>query len=91
MQEPLAMFKPLQWVLPMSHTHAHAHTNTHTYTHTHTHTHTNTQSLAESLDAATRPEDPYFNKLVRILSTRCMTQALYFCSGDHGAHFSGHW
>jgi len=43
------------------------------------------QTLAESLDAAVRPEDPYFNKLVRILSTRCMTQALYFCSGDHGA------
>jgi len=42
------------------------------------------QALAESLDAAVRPEDRYFNKLVRILSTRCMTQALYFCSGDHG-------
>ncbi|KAF5828225.1 hypothetical protein DUNSADRAFT_18006 [Dunaliella salina] len=44
------------------------------------------KSLAESLDAAVRPEDPYFNKLVRILSTRCMTQALYFCSGDHAPH-----
>ena len=40
------------------------------------------QMLAESLDAATRPDDPYFNKLIRILATRCMTQALYFGSGD---------
>ncbi len=27
------------------------------------------------------PEDPYFNKLVRIMTTRCMMQAQYFCSG----------
>ncbi|KAA3459095.1 exosome complex exonuclease RRP44-like protein A [Gossypium australe] len=27
-------------------------------------------------------DDPYFNKLIRILATRCMTQAVYFCSGD---------
>lgn len=26
--------------------------------------------------------DPYFNKLVRILTTRCMTQAVYFPSGQ---------
>lgn len=42
------------------------------------------QTLAASLDVATRPADKYFNKLVRILTTRCMTQALYFGSGDHG-------
>ncbi len=29
-----------------------------------------------------RPEDPYFNKLLRILSTRCMMPAQYFCSGE---------
>jgi exosome complex exonuclease DIS3/RRP44 len=39
--------------------------------------------LAESLDAAELPEDAYFNKLLRILSTRCMSPAQYFCSGDH--------
>ncbi|MCL7046593.1 hypothetical protein MKW94_015300 [Papaver nudicaule] len=27
-------------------------------------------------------DDSYFNKLIRILATRCMTQAVYLCSGD---------
>ena len=40
------------------------------------------QTLAESLDLAQRPEDAYFNKLVRIMATRCMTQAAYFGSGE---------
>jgi len=39
------------------------------------------KALADSLDRAV-DDDPYFNKLVRILTTRCMTQAVYFCSGD---------
>jgi exosome complex exonuclease DIS3/RRP44 len=39
------------------------------------------KALAESLDNA-KNDDPYFNKLIRILATRCMTQAVYFCSGD---------
>ncbi|KAF8409900.1 hypothetical protein HHK36_002418 [Tetracentron sinense] len=45
------------------------------------------KALADSLDRAVG-DDPYFNKLVRILATRCMTQvisfelAVYFCSGD---------
>ncbi|CAA6655841.1 unnamed protein product [Spirodela intermedia] len=39
------------------------------------------KALADSLDHAVG-EDPYFNKLIRILATRCMTQAVYFCSGD---------
>lgn len=39
------------------------------------------KSLADSLDRAVG-DDPYFNKLIRILATRCMTQAVYFCSGD---------
>uniref|UniRef100_A0A0D6QW77 Uncharacterized protein n=1 Tax=Araucaria cunninghamii TaxID=56994 RepID=A0A0D6QW77_ARACU len=39
------------------------------------------KALADSLDCAVG-DDPYFNKLVRILTTRCMTQAVYFCSGD---------
>ena len=40
------------------------------------------KTLADSLDRAIRPEDPNFNKLLRILSTRCMMPAQYFCSGD---------
>ena len=43
---------------------------------------TTSKTLADSLDAAVRPEDPYFNKLLRILSTRCMMPAQYFCSGE---------
>ncbi|OAC99195.1 hypothetical protein MUCCIDRAFT_154095 [Mucor lusitanicus CBS 277.49] len=39
------------------------------------------KELADSLDKAVIPEDPYFNKLVRIMTTRCMMQAQYFCSG----------
>lgn len=40
------------------------------------------QTLAASLDAAQRDDDPYFNKLLRIMATRCMTQALYCGSAD---------
>jgi exosome complex exonuclease DIS3/RRP44 len=40
------------------------------------------KTLADSLDRAVRPDDPYFNKLLRILSTRCMMPAQYFCSGE---------
>eukprot|EP01125_Pyxidicula_operculata_P004297 TRINITY_DN1650_c0_g1_i1.p1 TRINITY_DN1650_c0_g1~~TRINITY_DN1650_c0_g1_i1.p1 ORF type:complete len:1014 (+),score=302.63 TRINITY_DN1650_c0_g1_i1:51-3092(+) len=39
------------------------------------------KSLAESLDKAVKEGDPYFNELLRILTTRCMTPALYFSSG----------
>jgi|UPI000581A03B exosome complex exonuclease DIS3/RRP44 len=38
--------------------------------------------LADSLDAAVVESDPYVNKLLRILSTRCMSPAQYFCSGE---------
>ncbi|KAJ1674883.1 exosome catalytic subunit dis3, partial [Spiromyces aspiralis] len=38
-------------------------------------------TLAQSLDRAVLPEDSYFNTLLRILTTRCMMQAVYFCSG----------
>jgi exosome complex exonuclease DIS3/RRP44 len=37
--------------------------------------------FSESLDAAVLPDNPYFNTMLRILSTRCMMQAVYFCSG----------
>ena len=39
------------------------------------------RQLAASLDAAVRGSDPYFNKLIRILATRCMTPAAYYASG----------
>mmetsp|Transcript_14712 Transcript_14712/g.21010 ORF Transcript_14712/g.21010 Transcript_14712/m.21010 type:complete len:1218 (-) Transcript_14712:132-3785(-) len=39
--------------------------------------------LADSLDDAILPNDEYFNKLLRILSTRCMSPAQYFCSGEY--------
>lgn len=40
------------------------------------------KNLAESLDRAVRADDPYFNKLIRIMATRCMTQAVYLNSGE---------
>lgn len=42
----------------------------------------NSGALAASLDSAVRSGDAYFNKLVRIMATRCMTQAQYFGSAD---------
>ena len=41
------------------------------------------RELADSLDKVTRKSDDFFNKLVRILTTRCMNEATYFCSADH--------
>jgi exosome complex exonuclease DIS3/RRP44 len=41
------------------------------------------KKLADSLDGAIIKDDPYFNKLLRILSTRCMSPAQYFCSGEY--------
>ena len=38
--------------------------------------------LADSLDSAVDETDPYINILLRILSTRCMSPAQYFCSGE---------
>ncbi|CAI7665325.1 unnamed protein product [Penicillium pancosmium] len=40
-------------------------------------------ALASSLDRCVDPENPFFNTLVRILATRCMTSAEYFCAGAH--------
>ena len=40
------------------------------------------KALADSLDLAIKEEDPFFNKLLRIMSTRCMMPAQYFCSGE---------
>lgn len=41
------------------------------------------KALADSLDRCVDPENPFFNTLVRILATRCMTSAEYFCAGAH--------
>jgi len=38
--------------------------------------------LAQSLERATKPDDPYFNVLVRTLVCRCMNQAVYFPTGE---------
>lgn len=39
------------------------------------------RKLALSLDAAVKPDNLYFNTMLRILATRCMMQAVYFISG----------
>lgn len=39
------------------------------------------KALATSLDKAVLRDQPYFNTMLRIMATRCMMQALYFCSG----------
>jgi len=40
------------------------------------------KELSDSLQRAVKPEDPFFNTLVRIMTTRCMNQAVYFCTGE---------
>ncbi|KAM3606158.1 uncharacterized protein V6R79_011665 [Siganus canaliculatus] len=48
------------------------------------------KALADSLDVAAVNSFPYFNTLLRILATRCMMQAVYFCSGmDSDFHHYG--
>lgn len=44
----------------------------------------NSKAVADSLDKCEDPKDPYFNTLVRIMSTRCMMAAEYFPSGFFG-------
>lgn len=39
------------------------------------------KELADSLDAAVKPDNAYFNTMLRIIATRCMMQAVYFISG----------
>lgn len=41
------------------------------------------KELAESLDKAEKEDNPYFNIMLRILTTRCLMQAVYFISGMH--------
>ncbi|XP_039995125.1 exosome complex exonuclease RRP44 isoform X1 [Xiphias gladius] len=48
------------------------------------------KALADSLDVAKVEGFLYFNTLLRILATRCMMQAVYFCSGmDSNFHHYG--
>ena len=39
------------------------------------------KALADSLDKCTDPKEPFLNTFVRIMATRCMMSAEYFCSG----------
>ncbi|EMD01186.1 hypothetical protein BAUCODRAFT_29619 [Baudoinia panamericana UAMH 10762] len=39
------------------------------------------KAVADSLDKCVDQSEPFFNTLVRILATRCMMSAEYFCSG----------
>lgn len=39
------------------------------------------RALADSLDACVDPSEPFFNTLIRVMATRCMMAAEYFCAG----------
>ncbi|CAE7459526.1 RRP44A [Symbiodinium sp. CCMP2592] len=52
--------------------------------------HATNKELQKSLDTVDKPDDPFFNRLVRILSTRCMEPARYFCTGDRELE-KGEW
>ena len=39
------------------------------------------RAVADSLDQCVDPNDPFFNTMIRILATRCMMSAEYFCAG----------
>ncbi|KAK5652548.1 hypothetical protein OQA88_10309 [Cercophora sp. LCS_1] len=39
------------------------------------------RALADSLDTCADPNEPFFNTLIRIMATRCMMAAEYFCAG----------
>lgn len=48
-------------------------------------------ALAASLDRCADTRDPAFNTLVRILATRCMLSAEYFCTGSVPRNSFGHF
>ena len=39
------------------------------------------KAVADSLDNCVDPQEPFFNTLVRVMATRCMMSAEYFCAG----------
>lgn len=49
------------------------------------------KALADSLDTCVDPDNPFFNTLVRILATRCMMAAEYFCSGTRAENEFKHY
>jgi len=49
------------------------------------------RELGQSLARASKPDDPFFNKLVRMMTTRCMNQAVYFCTGHVQESLYGHY
>ncbi|ESO98220.1 hypothetical protein LOTGIDRAFT_114650 [Lottia gigantea] len=49
------------------------------------------KKLAESLDIAVFEENQFFNTMLRIMTTRCMMQAVYFCSGMLPESEFGHY
>ncbi|KAH9834605.1 RNB-domain-containing protein [Rhodofomes roseus] len=49
------------------------------------------RALADSLDKCLDPNEPAFNTLVRIMATRCMLSAEYFCSGSVARDTFGHY
>ncbi|KAH7333742.1 hypothetical protein B0J17DRAFT_696543 [Rhizoctonia solani] len=48
-------------------------------------------ALAASLDKCIDPNEPAFNTLVRIMATRCMLSAEYFCAGSVSRETFGHY
>ncbi|CAG9321051.1 unnamed protein product [Blepharisma stoltei] len=48
-------------------------------------------TLAESLNRIIRQNDPYFNTIIRMQVTRCMNQAVYFCSSEVDRHEYYHY
>ncbi|KAF8999767.1 hypothetical protein BDQ17DRAFT_1360335 [Cyathus striatus] len=48
-------------------------------------------ALAASLDKCVDAKEPAFNTLVRIMATRCMLSAEYFCSGSVARDTFGHY
>ncbi|KAH8675907.1 hypothetical protein BX600DRAFT_377283 [Xylariales sp. PMI_506] len=39
------------------------------------------RALADSLDSCVDSKEPFFNTLIRVMATRCMMSAEYFCAG----------
>jgi exosome complex exonuclease DIS3/RRP44 len=42
---------------------------------------TSNKTFSSSLDKINAPDNPFLNLMIRMLATRCMSQAVYFCSG----------
>lgn len=49
------------------------------------------KDLADSLNEVLAENNPYFNKVIRMLVTRCMNQAVYFCSSEYDAYEYRHY